>query len=173
MTAIRFLTLAAVIAFPLAIAQAADAPRIADPKIEAAQHPYDEVIDGHAELAAAIAQAKASNKILLIDFGANWCPDCRALGGVTERADVKPWLQSHYVEVAVDVGRWNKNLDIAESYGLKLKELGIPAVVVATPDGKVLNAKEVGALGDARTMTPQAVVDVLARWCAAPVQPAS
>ena len=49
------------------------------------------------------------------------------------------------------------------------RELGIPTVAVVAPDGAVVNADDAKVLSDARTMTPQGIVDVLARWAQAPV----
>ena len=53
-------------------------------------------------------------------------------------------------------------MDIAAQYGLALQ--AIPSVLVLTADGKVVNRDEALALGDARTMAPQDVVALLARW---------
>ena len=160
------LLIAALMFVPLAAtawaAGAGSAPRIAETNIIAAQHPYDESADAGATIAAAQAKAKAVGKKLMIVFGANWCPDCRVLAGIADRPEVKPWLDANYVTVLIDTGRHNKNMDIAAQYGLALQ--AIPSVLVLTADGKVVNRDEALALGDARTMAPQDVVALLARW---------
>jgi thioredoxin 1 len=124
--------------------------------------PYDTGADAHAQVDAAFAAAKASGRKVMIDFGGNWCPDCRMLAGVLAAPEVKPWATQGFVTVLVDVGRMKKNLDVAAKYGVKIT--AVPTVLVITPDGQVLNKDHVFALSDARSMSPQAVVDLLASW---------
>jgi hypothetical protein len=40
----------------------------------------------------------------------------------------------------------------------------IPAVLVAEPNGELINGADVSHLSDAHSMTPQAIVDWLAKW---------
>ena len=42
--------------------------------------PYDESANAEIDLTNAITEASKKNKHILIEMGANWCPDCRALG---------------------------------------------------------------------------------------------
>ncbi|MBE7212449.1 MAG: thioredoxin family protein [Gluconacetobacter diazotrophicus] len=127
-------------------------------------HPYDTAQDADATVAAALDRAKRDNKLVLIDLGANWCPDCRMLSGVLAMPDVKPWVSSRFETVMVDVDRFNHNMDVPARYGVKVKQ--IPTLLVVTPDGRLLNADGTLTLGDARHMTPQADVDLLASWAA-------
>jgi thioredoxin 1 len=147
--------------------QQAARPVIAGDQIQALPHPYDETADAHRSLAAAIAAAKGSGKKVLVDFGANWCPDCRALAGILGVDRVQAYVKAHYEVAVIDVGRFNKNLDIAADYGVKLH--GIPTVMVIDPaSNQVLNRDGLEALGDAGTMPPQAVVDRLVGWTERP-----
>ena len=66
--------------------------------------PYDESANAEIDLANAIAEANNKNKHILIEMGANWCPDCRTLGRYFQRADIKAWLDERFIVVAVDVG---------------------------------------------------------------------
>jgi len=126
------------------------------------QAPYDTTADAHAQVDAAFAAARASGRKVMIDFGGNWCPDCRMLAGVLAEPSVRGWADTKFVTVMVDIGRRTKNLDIAAKYGVQIK--GVPAVLVITPDGKLLNGGNVAALADARSWSQQAVVDQLAKW---------
>lgn len=151
----------------LAAPQQAARPVITTDKLQAAAHPYDEAADAHQSLAAAIAAAKSSGKKVLVDFGANWCPDCRALGGILGVEQIQAYVRANYEVAVIDVGRFNKNLDIADGYGVKIH--GIPTVMVIDPtSNQVLNRDGLEALGDAGTMTPQAVVDQLVSWTERP-----
>jgi thiol:disulfide interchange protein len=126
--------------------------------------PYDEKADANAAVAAAFARARASRKRVLIDLGGNWCGDCIVLANIMQLPEMKPWLAAHYETVAVDVGRFDKNLQIPARFGITKRLEGVPAVLIVTPQGKLVNAGHVAALADAHSMTPQAVADWLAQW---------
>lgn len=162
------LALAVALAAALAVpALAAPAPKVGIATLDEVARPlplpYDEAADGAKQVAAAKARAKASGKLLLIDLGGNWCPDCRVLAGVFGVPAVKAFMARHYEIVTVDIGRRDKNLGIAESYGADIK--GVPAVLVVDPRTNTLkNPGRYSALSDARNMTPQALADWLAGW---------
>lgn len=126
--------------------------------------PYDEHANAASDVAAAKKRAKAGKKLLLIDFGGNWCADCRILSGVMAQREMQPFLRQHYEVVAVDSGEFDRNMDIPAHYGFKRVE-GVPAVFVVDPTtDRLINSRSVIALADARSMTPQAIADWLAQW---------
>src|SRR5215471_11769635 len=126
--------------------------------------PYDEKANASAQVDAVIARAKKSGKRVLIDLGGNWCADCRILAGLMELPEMQSFLKAHYEMVSVDVGRFNRNLQIPARYGITQRLEGVPAFLVVTTDGKLVNAGRVSAIQDARHMTPQALADWLAQW---------
>jgi thiol-disulfide isomerase/thioredoxin len=138
------------------------APRVAPPS-GVPQAPYNEDAGADARVRAAAARAKKAHKLLLVDFGGNWCPDCRMLAGLMEEPAAKAFLAKHYEIVLVDVGRMDKNLQIPARYGIA-KVRAVPAVVVVTPQGKILNPGDEFALSDAGSMSPQVVMNKLAGW---------
>jgi thioredoxin 1 len=125
-------------------------------------HPYNESADAHADVAEAIARAKASGKHILLDFGGNWCPDCRMLAAVLDLKEVKPAVAQIFEVAMIDVGRFNKNLDIAKRYGVDVK--AVPLVIVLDSDGRVINAGNPTALSNAHSMSGQAIVDTIFGW---------
>ena len=138
------------------------APKVKAPAV-APLAPYNESFGAEARVRAAAARAKKSNKLLLVDFGGNWCPDCRILAGLMEEPAAKAFLAKHYEIVLVDVGVMDKNLQIPARYGIA-KVRAVPAVVVVAPTGKILNRGDEFALSDASTMNPQVVMNRLAAW---------
>lgn len=148
-------------------ASAATAPRVSVASlsdIAVPDRPYDENADANAAVAKAFARAKAEHKRVLIDLGGNWCADCRILAGVMALPEVRHLLDTHYAVVLVDVGRFNRNLQIPARFGITERLEGVPSVLVADPDGKLIDAGHIAALDDARSMTPQAIADWLAQW---------
>jgi thiol-disulfide isomerase/thioredoxin len=159
-------SLAAMLIAAPASAFAAKAPTVALKSLAdlpTPPYPYDENADAEADVAAALKRARKAHKLTLIDFGGNWCADCRIFAGVIEQPDVKPWVDKHYEVVTVNVGRYDKNMQIPARYGVdKLK--GVPSFLVVDSKGKLVNPGAFFALTDARHMTPQSIVDWLAQW---------
>ena len=148
-------------------ASATTAPRVSVANlsdISVPDRPYDENADADAAVANAFAQAKVQHKRVMIDLGGNWCADCRILAGVMALPEVRHLLDTHYVVVLVDVGRFNRNLQIPARFGITQRLEGVPSVLVADANGKLIDAGHIEALADARTMTPQAIADWLAQW---------
>lgn len=126
--------------------------------------PFDTAADADAEVDAAIYRARESGKRVLIDLGGNWCADCRILSGLMALPEMETFLKAHYEIVDVDVGRFNRNLQIPARYGITSRLEGVPAILVVTPEGRLVNRGRVSAIEDARHMTPQALADWLAQW---------
>lgn len=126
--------------------------------------PYDEGANAEAALKGAIARAKAKNKLVLLDLGGNWCPDCRILAAVMDLPELKRFLASKYEVVLVDIGRYDRNMQIPARYGIT-RPKGVPSVLMIDPrTNKLINEGKTTALADARSMTPQALADWLASW---------
>jgi thiol-disulfide isomerase/thioredoxin len=164
----RFALCTAVL-FAAAGAQAAPAPRVAISSFAQLQtplpYPYDEAANANAVVAAARARARAHHKLLLIDLGGNWCADCRILAGTMDLPEVKAFIDRHYELVTVDVGHFDKNLQIPAHYGITHRLEGVPSLLVVNPrTDALLDKGDVSALQDARSMTPQALADWLAQW---------
>lgn len=124
---------------------------------------YEADRNASADITAALATAARKHQEVLVDFGANWCPDCVALDSMFHTPQVESLLTSDYVAVPVDVGNWNLNLDVAARY-VNLQTSGIPALVVLAPTGKVITTTNDGSFSNARTMTPSDVAAFLSEW---------
>ncbi len=113
--------------------------------------PYNESADAKAEVQAALKAAKAGNKLVLIVFGANWCGDCKLLDMEMHQGELARLVKDRLVVVKVDVGRFDRNLDVANQYGKILKN-GVPSVALVRADGSVAYQTDGGELADARKM---------------------
>ncbi len=131
----------------------------------AADLPYDEKADAPAEVAAAFAKAQATNRKVLLVFGANWCPDCRELDKAMHGQSAA-LIDAKFVVVKVDIGRFDKNMAISNAYGTPTKK-GIPAAVMVATDNRVLYATKGGELADARTMGENGIYDFFSKAIAA------
>jgi thioredoxin 1 len=118
----------------------------------AAPLPYDETANAKVEIRQALAAAKAHRGKVLVIFGANWCEDCRALDRALKADKSASLLAAEFAVVKVDVGRFDRNLDVVAAYGNPTKK-GIPAAVVLSVENQVLYATRAGELADARRMS--------------------
>jgi thiol-disulfide isomerase/thioredoxin len=131
-------------------------------------YPYDEALSAkatNAAVAKARARALKAHKLLIIDLGGNWCGDCRVLTGALDLPEMKAFVDRHYEVVEVDVGRFDKNLQVPGAYGIHHRLEGVPALLIVDPKtNRLLDKGRESALQDARSMTPQALADWLAQW---------
>ncbi|WP_433794257.1 thioredoxin family protein [Actinoplanes sp. CA-252034] len=128
---------------------------------------YDPARKAGDDITKALAAAKKSGRNVLVDFGADWCLDCRVLTRIAEDPAVNAQLAEGFEVVSVDVGEFDRNLDVAERWGVDLTMSGIPALVVLTPAGKVRVATNDGSFAGARSMTPADVSAFLTEWAPA------
>jgi thiol-disulfide isomerase/thioredoxin len=124
---------------------------------------YDANRNATADIQAALGLAKTSHKEVLLDFGADWCPDCVALDTMFHSTQVESLLDSDYVVVPIDVGDWNLNISTAGQY-VDLTTSGIPALVVISRAGQVRETTNDGSFSNARTMDPDQVANFLTTW---------
>ncbi len=125
--------------------------------------PYDENALPQNDIVSALAKSEKDGKLVLLDFGANWCPDCLVLSTLFEDPAVKPFLEENFHVVRIDIGFGDKNLDIAQQYGNPIAS-GIPAVVVLAPNGEIIATTKDGSLANARTATAQDILTYLQMW---------
>jgi thioredoxin 1 len=124
---------------------------------------YDERADAHEQIETAIAQASRSGKNVVLDFGANWCLDCHVLDAQMHSPELAGLVGRNYVVVHVDVGRFNKNLNLARKYDIPLDK-GIPALAVLDPHGKLLYSQDRGQFEDARHLAADSFKQFFDQW---------
>ncbi|HEX5684133.1 MAG TPA: thioredoxin family protein [Ideonella sp.] len=124
----------------------------------AATGPYDESADAHKDVQRAFETAAKSQRPVLVIFGANWCGDCRALDTALKSQANADLIAKEFVVVKVDVGNFNRHLDIAERYGNAIKK-GIPAAAVVSPKQELLYTTRGGELANARKMSDAGVYE--------------
>jgi protein disulfide-isomerase len=133
--------------------------------VQAAGLPYDESADAAADLQRALAAAQANRNDVLLVFGANWCPDCRELDKALNGGS-HALIAGRFQVVKIDVGRFDKNLDLANQYGNPIR-MGIPAVVVLSADNHIVYSSKAGELANARKMGQTGIYDFLSSHVAA------
>lgn len=129
-------------------------------------YPYDETANATAQVDAALKRARANGKRVMIKMGGNWCGDCRILQATMDLPEMKAFLNRNFEMVSVDVGRFDRNLQVPARYGITERLAGVPAILVVDPrSGQQLVSKAaVADLADARHMAPQDLANWIARY---------
>jgi len=128
-----------------------------DPKL------YDPAIDAKKEIASALLQSKKDQKRVILVFGGNWCFDCHVLNYWFHQPGIVEIVDQYYRVVHVDIGQYDKNLDLPEKYGTTIKK-GVPAISILAPTGKVLFGDTTGEFEKARSMDPNSIAAFLEKW---------
>jgi len=143
-------------------AERTDAPHLAQPA-DMKKNLYPPDVDAHAEIREAEEKAAAGHKRVLLVFGANWCYDCHVLDLAFHRPDFAA-VMAGYEVVHVDIGDdGKKNADVAKEFDTTLDK-GVPVLAVAESNGKVVVAQKNGEFEDARSLTPEALLEFLNKW---------
>ena len=127
------------------------------------RHVYSDTADAHAEIRDALARAAQEHKRVLLDFGGNWCGDCQVLDIYFHRPPNASLLADNFILVDVNVGRYDKNLDLAQKYGIPLQK-GVPALAVLDAHGRLLYSQRQGEFESMRRMDPNSVTQFLEHW---------
>jgi ketosteroid isomerase-like protein len=115
------------------------------------------------EISEAIGTAARTHKRVLLIFGGNWCYDCHVLDEAFHTPEIAPTLNHNYVVVHVDIGEYNKNLEVANKYEIPL-EKGVPAAAVLDGDGKLLVSQRNQEFEKAQSMAPEDILAFLSKW---------
>lgn len=145
------------------VATQRSAPSKLQQPLDTSKNIYVPGLNAHAEIAQALKLAAQQHKRVLVVFGANWCYDCHVLDLAFHRPDVAAVLGPNFEVVHVDVGEYDKNLDIMQQFQVP-KERGIPAIAVLGSDGKLLYSQKGGEFEKARSLSPEDVLAFLNQW---------
>ena len=99
------------------------------------QNIYPDPSVAKSEIQAALSRARAAHKRVILDFGGNWCGDCKVLNIYFHDQTNLPLLNANYELVDINIGRYDANQDIAARYGIPL-ERGVPALVILSRKAK-------------------------------------
>lgn len=152
----------------VAVALLAVVPLFADPEYpKMGVDIYDVHADAKADIATALAAAKAEHKWVIVDFGANWCIWCHRLHDTFENnPEVSKALRKNYIVVMVDVNTRNgtkRNSETVSQMGDPTAH-GIPVLVLLDWNGKQLTTKDTGELEDGPGHSPAKILAFLDLW---------
>lgn len=120
--------------------------------------PYDASRDAKTDVSAAMTAAQMAGKMTIVAMGANWCHDSRGLAAQFEKDRFQKLLTDNYELVYVDVGMKNRNIDVAQKFGVE-SIVGTPTVFVLDKEGEVLNLETAPTWRNAASRTEDEIWD--------------
>ncbi len=148
---LKIFTIAAILVLTAGLARPLDSDLYPDPG------------QARADIAAALKTAAATHRRVLLDFGGNWCGDCKVLDIYMHDQKNKPLVDANFVVVHINVGHLDANLELAERYQVPLKR-GVPALAVLSENGKLLYSQKNGEFEAMRRMESASLTEFLVQW---------
>jgi thiol:disulfide interchange protein len=127
------------------------------------KHLYSTTADPNADIAAALKQARAEHKRVILDFGGDWCGDCQVLDIYMHQSPNAELLEKHFLVVHVDIGHMDHNVEVAQKYNVPINK-GVPALAVLDSHGKLLFSQENKEFENMRNMKSEDVTAFLNKW---------
>ena len=124
---------------------------------------YGDPAEAPGEIAAALAAASKDHKRVILVFGGNWCYDCHVLDATFRSKQIAPLVNENYHVVHVNVGDYDKNLDLTKKYEIPLDK-GVPSLAVLDSDGKLIVSQKKGEFESTTRIGPEDIVEFLKKW---------
>lgn len=134
-------------------------PSLAPLTETASRNPPYLAVDARTAIEKGQKRAAASGKMLMVTFGANWCPDCLTLYRNLADAETHAYLDKHFELVTIDVGDAQKSAAAQRDLGIDIKV--IPLAVFYSPDGQFVGDTRAGELKPSRHFSSRDIRDFL------------
>ncbi len=115
--------------------------------------------DPYAILEKSREKALKEDKLILVIFGSDWCPDCRSLAKKMNSRALKKDILQRYIVMHVDIGNWDKNIEFTKIFGDPI-DGGIPSIAIMDKEKKLYYVSKAGEFASARGMT----IESLTKW---------
>jgi thioredoxin 1 len=123
------------------------------------QPPYRSELGARAAFEAGKVRAAETGKMLMVTFGANWCPDCVTLHQNLYAAETRAYAEKHFEIVEIDVGDSKKSAAVQRDLGISVNT--IPLAVFYSPTGELIGDTFAGELKPSRHFSSREIRDFL------------
>jgi thiol:disulfide interchange protein len=147
--------LAALLTLVLPVAGQTSLPPSPDPK-------FDPTRDAAQDIQAALAEARRSNRRVILDVGGEWCSWCHTLDRYfVAHHDLRALRDKHYVWLKVNFSPENKNEAVLSRYG---RIDAYPHLFVLQQDGSLLKSQDTGVLEERSSYNFDRMQAFLQKW---------
>lgn len=127
--------------------------------------------DAKAQIAKAVAEAKAEHKQVFLTVGGNWCKWCRWFYKFSnENAHVDSAFKANYVQEHINYSKENKNMEVMKQLGFP-QRFGFPVFVILDENGNRVHTQNSGYLEEGEGYSEEKVIEFLNQWRASATDP--
>ena len=127
-----------------------------------AEPKFDPNRDAAADIVAALAEARRTNRRVILDVGGEWCGWCHTLDRYfVEHPDLKALRDKNYVWIKVNYSQENKNEAVISRYG---QILSYPWLFVLDQDGKLVQSQQTDPLEEGPSYNYDRMKGFLTKW---------
>ena len=149
----------------ITLSTAAFSQETAGPKV------YNPQADAAAEIASAVAKAKAAKKHVFIQVGGNWCVWCiRFHDLVKATPELSTYMSDNYETVLLNWSPENKNAELMRKFNYPGR-FGFPVFLILDGDGKLLHTQNTAYLEEGDGHSVPKVLEFLKNWNYGALQP--
>ena len=117
-----------------------EAPKPGATQLPAPDAKFDPTRDADADIRLAVAEAKRTNRKVILDVGGEWCGWCHTLDRYfVQNPELRELRDKHYVWLKVNMSGENENKGVLSRYDPKIP--GYPHLLVLDADGKLLKSQ--------------------------------
>lgn len=127
---------------------------------------YDPKRDAARDIDDAVAEAKRTNRRILLEVGGEWCSWCHILDEFFDKhADLTALRDKNFVTVKINFSDENPNKEVLARYG---EINGYPHIFVLASDGKLLHSQDTAVFEEGRGYVLERLTTFLTHWAPAP-----
>ncbi|MDN3582307.1 thioredoxin family protein [Mucilaginibacter flavus] len=142
-------------------------------KAQEKPHLYNPSADAKAEISAAVKQASAQHKNVLLQIGGNWCSWCIKFNNqVTQDSSLNTYMNNNYVVLHVNYSQENTNDALMTSLGYP-QRFGFPVFIVLDSKGNRLHTQNSEYLEEGKGYSKDKVLEFFKGWSPAALDPKS
>jgi thioredoxin-related protein len=123
---------------------------------------FDPARDPFKDLKETVAEAKKTNKRIILDIGGEWCIWCHRIDAyMEENKEVKDLLAKYYIIMKVNFSPENKNEKFLSGYP---KVDGYPHFFILDQNGDLLHSQNTGELEKDKSYSKEKFITFLTEW---------
>jgi thiol:disulfide interchange protein len=127
---------------------------------------YDPKRDAARDIDDAIAEAKRTNRRILLEVGGEWCSWCHILDEFFDKhRDLTALRDKNFVTVKINFSQENENKEVLARYG---PIRGYPYIFVLDSDGTLVRSQDTGVFEEGKGYVLERLTTFLTYWASAP-----
>ena len=129
---------------------------------------YDPARNADRDIQEAIAEAKRTNKRVLLEVGGEWCSWCHRLDEFfAAHPELTELRDKNYVTVKINFSEENPNKEVLSRYE---PIAAYPHIFVLDSDGKLVRSQETGVFEEGKTYVAERLNVFLTNWAPSQTQ---